>query len=35
MVDAHGGTIDVKSRPGEGTAFKISFLKAFQPQDGK
>lgn len=32
MVDAHGGMIDVESRVGEGTTFRISFPKAFDPQ---
>lgn len=32
MVDAHGGMIDVESRSGEGTTFKISFPKSFQPK---
>ena len=29
MVDTHGGMIDVESRFGEGTTFKISFPKSF------
>jgi signal transduction histidine kinase len=29
MVDTHGGIIDVESRFGEGTTFKISFPKSF------
>jgi signal transduction histidine kinase len=32
LVEAHGGMIDVESRFGEGTAFKIRFPKFFQPQ---
>ena len=31
LVDAHGGMIDVESRFGEGTTFKIRFSKFFQP----
>ncbi len=30
MVDAHGGMIDVESKFGEGTTFKINFPKFFQ-----
>jgi two-component system sensor histidine kinase/response regulator len=33
MVDAHGGTIEVESKFGEGTTFRVSFPKFFQPQD--
>jgi len=32
MVDAHGGTFDVESTFGEGTTFRISFPKFFQPK---
>ena len=32
MVDAHGGTIDVESKFGEGTTFKFSFPKFIQPK---
>lgn len=31
MVDAYGGMIDVESRFGEGTTFRIGFPKLFQP----
>jgi len=33
LVDVHGGTIDVESKPGKGTTFKISFPEFFQTQD--
>jgi signal transduction histidine kinase len=32
MVEAHGGTIDVESAPGQGTSFELSFPK--QPEIG-
>ncbi|TET87225.1 MAG: HAMP domain-containing histidine kinase, partial [Desulfobacteraceae bacterium] len=32
MVDAHGGMIDVESKFGEGTTFRIGFPKFFQRQ---
>jgi two-component system sensor histidine kinase/response regulator len=32
MVDVNGGLIDVESRPGQGTTFRISFPKVFEPQ---
>jgi signal transduction histidine kinase len=31
LVEAHGGMIDVESRFGEGTTFRVSFPKSFQP----
>ena len=31
MVDAYGGMIDVESRFGEGTTFRVIFSKSFQP----
>ena len=31
LVDAHGGMIDVESGFGEGTTFRVSFPKSFQP----
>jgi two-component system sensor histidine kinase/response regulator len=34
LVEAHGGMIDVESRFGEGTTFKIGFPKFFQPREG-
>lgn len=33
MVDTHRGLIDVKSRLGEGTTFRIRFPKSFQPKE--
>ena len=32
MVQAHAGMIDVESRFGEGTIFRINFAKSFQPK---
>jgi len=33
LVEAHGGMIDVESRFGEGTTFRIGFPKFFQPRE--
>lgn len=32
MVETHGGRIQVESRPGEGTTFRIGFPMTFQPE---
>jgi two-component system sensor histidine kinase ArlS len=32
MIDAHGGTIDVKSEIGKWSTFKINFPKVFEPK---